>query len=190
MRFLGNVTHLKLVRHDLMSSYGLILPDTVFNPRGACALASVVGIGELETPIKAGYEVGDLIIFQKAAAIGVPYKEVSDLKVNNIDIAAKVVDGNVQPVDDYVLCEFISGDFVTGGGIIISRDIYEYKNFATVIRVGPSCREVQEGDEIVLDLLTGSSVMTDSEYKISSTITGGFKTCLLYKEKSILAKRG
>lgn len=193
MRYLGNVTYVKILKKDSITNSGIVLLRSIYPPIGACILGEVVAIGEKQEPVSASYKIGDTVVFQKMAATGAA-PEINmlcgaDLKILNIDIAAKLVDGTVTPVDDYVLVENFSGHSTLASGLVLPEGIFSEKEKAKVVKVGENVKYLKEGSEVILDLMAGSYMLTDENYKISETHIGIYKSCLIYKERSILAEK-
>lgn len=193
-RLLGNTTFVKIEKFDKETQSGIILLGSIFTPRGSSIVGRVVGIGLKEKPIKAAYEVGDLIVFQKLAATGV-FQEIldicgADLKIQNVDASATLVDGKIVPLDDYVLLESKAGEYVLSSGIILPEGIHKERDKAVVVATGKNVKFLNVGDEVIVDLMQGSYVMTDSEFKISKEFKGNTKVAFMYKERTILAVKG
>ena len=189
MIYLHNRTYISIYKHEAVTASGIILIPSFFSPRGACAVGRVQGVGSNPKPVIADYKEGDLVVFQKNAATGVGV-DGYDLKLFNIDVLAKLSeDGSIIPLNSNVLCEHIQfNETVTNSGIIIQKDAKEFNHFGTVVRIGKNVSLVAEGENVIMDSMSGSYVATDGFYRISDTVSNGFKMCLLYNENAILAK--
>ena len=124
----------KLLTETIRDS-GIVIPQTAGAQDRATVIAVGPGrkVGDERRPMTV--KVGDIIIFPETRGQMFVYDEVEYVVLNEEHIIARVVDGEVVPLNDYVVAETVKvskhGRFVLPDAVAADRDE------ARVLRVGP-----------------------------------------------------
>ena len=187
MIYLHNRTYVSIYKHNsLTTKSGIFLIPSCMAPRGACALGRVCGVGVNDKPVLAEHTEGDIVLFQKTAATGTGVSGY-DLKLYNIDILARLQEGLVCPLNDYVVCEYQDKPTHSEGGILLDGENKKFNPFGIVRAIGRNVRDLVVGDRVMMDDLSGSHFVADNDLRITD-VMDGVKAYLVYSEKFILAK--
>jgi chaperonin GroES len=82
---------------------------------------------------------------------------------------------NIQPLADYVVAQADEADSKTASGFYLPDNAKEKPKTATVVAVGPACKQVKVGDRVIMKAYTSTDVKV------------GKDDYMLVKEEDVLA---